>query len=63
MNRRQKKLLAAGLLILVGGMLMRLAWALINKNYSAALIIIGSVLFLGGVIFFANTFFNKTDRY
>lgn len=63
MNRRQKKLLIAGLLILIGGTLMRFAWALINKNYSTALIIVGSILFLGGVISFANTFFHKTDRY
>jgi len=63
MNRRETKVLMARLLIRIGGTLMRCAWALINKNYSTALIIVGSILFLGGVISFANTFFHKTDRY
>jgi len=63
MKERHKKLLLAWILIIVGGMLMRFAWALINKNYSTVLIITGSVIFLGGVVFFANIFFNKTDRY
>jgi len=57
--RRNKKLLFGGISIITGGMLMRFAWAIINEQLSVFLILAGSVLFLGGVIYFANSLFKN----
>lgn len=61
-NKRNKKLLASGICIILGLMLMRFAHVLIYYNISVVLIIAGAVLFLGGVIFFAKTLFRHGKR-
>jgi len=57
--KRNTKLLLAGVIILIGGMLMRFAWFIINQQLSTAIIITGSVLFLGGVVYIVNILFKK----
>jgi len=56
-------LLTAGISIIVGLTLMRLAWIVIDQRWATAIIVSGSILFLGGVVFFALTFFNRKTRY
>lgn len=48
-----KKLFTAGALMLLAGLLARIAWGNINQAYSVALIILAALLFLGGVFLFA----------
>jgi len=60
-KKRNKKLWFAGVSIIIGLMLMRLAWIIINQVWGTIIITTGSILFLGGVVFFANTLFNRKD--
>lgn len=61
--KRNKRLVFAGLAILVGGMCMRLAWVFLNDPLGPVIVITGAVLFLGGVIVFINTIYNQRHRF
>jgi len=54
--RKNSKLWIAGTFILAGVMLIRFAEAIITDSFSMVVIIIGTVLFLGGIIYFAANF-------
>lgn len=49
---KSRKLWTAAVLIILGGVLVRFAWATIKDPISIVLIIVGALLFLGGVFFF-----------
>lgn len=61
--KKNKKLILAGAAILLGGMCMRIAWVIINRNLATVIVITGAILFLGGVIIFANTVFNRRGKF
>ncbi|HMR17822.1 MAG TPA: hypothetical protein PKA53_00865 [Sphingobacterium sp.] len=61
--RRNRKLLLAGISIILGLMLMRLAWFVISARWGAVVVITGSLLFLTGVVFFALIFFDRKNRF
>ena len=54
--------MAAGIAIILGITFMRFAYALVYYNISVLLIILGAILFLAGVIFFARTLFHNNKR-
>jgi len=54
--RRTSKLWIAGAFILAGAMLIRFAWAIIADPFSIVIIITGTVLFIGGIIYFVSNF-------
>jgi len=60
---RGRKLLYAGIAIVLGLMLMRIAWFIISAIIGVIIVILGSILFLGGVIIFSLTFFRNNRRY
>jgi hypothetical protein len=60
---RSKKLWLSGASIILGLMLMRIAWVVIHPGLGATIVILGSVLFLGGVVVFALTFFKNNRRF
>jgi len=57
--KRNKKLLLGGIIILIGGMSMRLAWLFIYEQISVIFMLIGASLFMAGVIYFVNILFQK----
>ncbi|TCK80797.1 hypothetical protein [Albibacterium bauzanense] len=57
--KRNKKLILGGIIILIGGMMMRFAWFFIYEQLSVVLILIGAGLFIGGVIYFVNALFQN----
>jgi hypothetical protein len=48
-----RKMLTAGMLLVIAGMLARFAWVSIRETYSVALIILAAIVFLGGIALFA----------
>lgn len=60
---RRKKLLYSGIAVVLGLMLMRIAWVIISAIFATIIVLVGSVLFLGGVIIFALTFFRGNRRF
>lgn len=60
---RDKKLLYAGIAIVLGLMLMRIAWLIVSAIVGTIIVTLGSVLFLGGVIVFSLTFFKNNRRF
>lgn len=61
--KSNKKLILAGVAILIGGMCTRVAWVYIHHPMGPIIIITGSILFLGGVIFFINTIYNQRHKF
>ena len=53
---RSRKLIIAGALLLVSGLLARVAWVTIREPVSVVLMILAAVLFLWGVFVFAANF-------
>lgn len=60
---RRKKILYSGIAVVLGLMLMRIAWFIISAIIGTVIVILGSVLFLGGVIVFSLTFFRGNRRF
>lgn len=61
--KKNKDLILAGISILIGGMCMRLAWLFINHPLGPVIVIAGAVLFLGGVIYFVITIYNRKHKF
>lgn len=61
--KRNKKLVLAGVAILIGGICMRLAWIYIHHSLGPVIVITGAALFLGGVIYFINTVYKQRHRF
>lgn len=61
--KKRTKLLVAGILIIIGGTFMRFAWIIFTQLLSTFLMLLGAFLFLAGIIFFANTFFDRKGKF
>lgn len=57
-KRRSIKLFIAVLLILIGGVFIRIAWVVLSTFF----ILLGAGVFLGGVIYFATTLYSKNNK-
>jgi hypothetical protein len=59
MNKRKSiKLLIAVLIIIVGGIFIRIAWFILSTFF----ILLGAGVFLGGVIYFSTILFNSKNK-
>ncbi|HLT41690.1 MAG TPA: hypothetical protein VKZ95_03220 [Sphingobacteriaceae bacterium] len=57
-KRRGIKLLIAALLILVGGIVIRIAWVILSTFF----IVLGAGVFIGGIIYLTNTVYKSKNN-